>query len=131
MDKWDTLSTINERKRYVLPDKILEKELAEAKAAAKLKEEENLRDAITITTRSSSFSHVETEREEDSDREDILRRARNRLLEDLSEGSITGEKGQLTLPHAMAKYKHVSPTFGFTNISQRLDLNLPMYSGLQ
>mmetsp|Transcript_7673 Transcript_7673/g.17065 ORF Transcript_7673/g.17065 Transcript_7673/m.17065 type:complete len:549 (-) Transcript_7673:396-2042(-) len=46
--------------------------------------------------------------------EELLRRARSRLLEDLSEGqqqqlegSGGGEKGVLTLPHSLSKYKEV------------------------
>jgi len=39
--------------------------------------------------------------------EDMLRRARSRLLEDLSEGNLNGDKGVLTLPHSLAKYKEV------------------------
>lgn len=54
----------------------------------------------------------EEEEEEEEDEsmltpEELLRKARSRLLEDLSEGSINGEKGQLMLPHALGKYKHV------------------------
>jgi hypothetical protein len=30
------------------------------------------------------------------------------LLEDLSEGSLNGEKGVLTLPHSLSKYKEVN-----------------------
>ena len=40
--------------------------------------------------------------------DELLKRARSRLLEDLSEGSLNGEKGVLTLPHALSKYKEVS-----------------------
>ena len=39
--------------------------------------------------------------------EELLKRARSRLLEDLSEGNINGEKGVITLPHSLAKYKEV------------------------
>jgi hypothetical protein len=40
--------------------------------------------------------------------EELLRRARSRLLEDLSEENADGEKGVLTLPHSLHKYKEVS-----------------------
>eukprot|EP00522_Entomoneis_paludosa_P005146 CAMPEP_0172475620 /NCGR_PEP_ID=MMETSP1065-20121228/69964_1 /TAXON_ID=265537 /ORGANISM="Amphiprora paludosa, Strain CCMP125" /LENGTH=430 /DNA_ID=CAMNT_0013233831 /DNA_START=1078 /DNA_END=2370 /DNA_ORIENTATION=- len=39
--------------------------------------------------------------------DELLKRARSRLLEDLSEGSINGDKGVLTLPHSLGKYKEV------------------------
>lgn len=40
--------------------------------------------------------------------EELLRRARTRLLEDLSEENAEGEKGVATLPHSLSKYKEVS-----------------------
>jgi hypothetical protein len=47
--------------------------------------------------------------------EELLKRARSRLLEDLSEGSLNGEKGVLTLPHSLSKYKEVcTARHGFT-----------------
>mmetsp|Transcript_14718 Transcript_14718/g.35967 ORF Transcript_14718/g.35967 Transcript_14718/m.35967 type:complete len:468 (-) Transcript_14718:3212-4615(-) len=54
----------------------------------------------------------EDEEEEDDNEEDVepselLRRARSRLLEDLSEGNLNGEKGVFTAPHTLAKYKEV------------------------
>ena len=69
-------------------------------------------------------SNIGDEEEEDIDEsllepEELLRRARSRLLEDLSEGSedgvnggaggggLNGEKGVLTLPHSLGKYKEV------------------------
>ena len=65
-------------------------------------------------------SNVGEEEEEDIDEsllepEELLRRARSRLLEDLSEGGedgvngggLNGEKGVLTLPHSLGKYKEV------------------------
>ena len=53
-------------------------------------------------------SEEEDEEEDESllEPEELLRRARSRLLEDLSEGA--GEKGVLTLPHSLGKYKEVS-----------------------
>ncbi|KAL7496837.1 hypothetical protein ACHAWT_005188 [Skeletonema menzelii] len=65
-------------------------------------------------------SNIAEEEEEDIDEsllepEELLRRARSRLLEDLSEGGedgvngsgLNGEKGVLTLPHSLGKYKEV------------------------
>mmetsp|Transcript_2776 Transcript_2776/g.3959 ORF Transcript_2776/g.3959 Transcript_2776/m.3959 type:complete len:582 (-) Transcript_2776:225-1970(-) len=65
-------------------------------------------------------SNVGEEEEEDIDEsllepEELLRRARSRLLEDLSEGGedgvngggLNGEKGVLTLPHSLGKYKEI------------------------
>jgi len=68
-------------------------------------------------------SNIRDEEEEDIDEsllepEELLRRARSRLLEDLSEGGedglngaggggLNGEKGVLTLPHSLGKYKEV------------------------
>ena len=47
--------------------------------------------------------------------DELLRRARSRLLEDLSEGNVNGEKGVLTLPHSLAKYKEVRTSFTMQN----------------
>ncbi|KAL3780772.1 hypothetical protein HJC23_006710 [Cyclotella cryptica] len=61
----------------------------------------------------SGNSSQNPEVEEDDDEsllepEELLRRARSRLLEDLSEGAgVNGEKGVLTLPHSLSKYKEV------------------------
>jgi len=45
--------------------------------------------------------------EADIEPEELLKRARARLLEDLSEGNINGEKGVLPLPHSLSKYKEI------------------------
>ena len=50
----------------------------------------------------------EEENYEDLEPSELLRRARSRLLEDLSEGNLNGEKGVFTAPHTLAKYKEVS-----------------------
>jgi hypothetical protein len=105
MEKWDSLSRSNGRRRYVVPNCILEEELAQAKAAADKKNDNDR--ASVQRSRSNSLASLHEE-EPVVEPEELLRRARSRLLEDLSEGSITGEKGQLTLPHALSKYKHVS-----------------------
>jgi len=52
-------------------------------------------------------SEEEEEDEENLDHEELLRRARSRLLEDLSQSNLSGEKGVLTLPHSLRKYKEV------------------------
>jgi hypothetical protein len=106
MEKWDSLSRNTGRRRYVLPTSILEEKLAEAKVAVDKKNDD---DRLLIQrSRSNSVSSLPNEDESRVEPDELLRRARSRLLEDLSEGSITGEKGQLTLPHALSKYKHVS-----------------------
>ena len=65
----------------------------------------------------SNIGHVEQEEIDESllEPEELLRRARSRLLEDLSEGSeaaisggLNGEKSVLALPHSLGKYKEVS-----------------------
>jgi hypothetical protein len=113
MEKWDSLK--QNRLHFVLPNSILEVELAGAKVAM----EKKMRDDRALLhqqqkrhqrLRSNSLASLEEEDDdidEEFDSEDILRKARSRLLEDLSEGNLTGEKGQLTLPHALSKYKHV------------------------
>lgn len=90
MEKWDSLNRLHRRRRFVLPTSILEEELAEAKAATERKQEEDQAIAEAELTPA-----------------ELLKKARSRLLEDLSEGSITGQKGELTLPHSLAKYKNV------------------------
>eukprot|EP00536_Pseudo-nitzschia_multiseries_P000303 jgi/Psemu1/249347/estExt_Genewise1Plus.C_40127 len=52
-------------------------------------------------------SEEEEEDEDNLDHEELLRRARSRLLEDLSQSNLSGEKGVLTLPHSLRKYKEV------------------------
>jgi hypothetical protein len=91
MEKWTPRD--ENRLHFVLPACILEEELAEASAAMKAREEQEEEESVP---------------EEDLDQDELLRRARSRLLEDLSESNLTGEKGVLTLPHSLAKYKEVS-----------------------
>jgi len=50
---------------------------------------------------------VPEEDESDLEPAELLRRARARLLEDLSTEGAMGEKGVLPLPHSLAKYKEV------------------------
>jgi len=54
-----------------------------------------------------SEDNVSPQDETDVEPEELLRRARARLLEDLSEGSINGDKGVLPLPHSLEKYKEI------------------------
>lgn len=100
MDKWAPEE--NSRLHFVLPASILEEELAEASAAMKAKEEE--------MAEKNEEANGEEEKDEEGEilsEDELLRRARSRLLEDLSQGSLNGEKGVLTLPHSLEKYKQV------------------------
>ena len=114
MEKWAPRD--HSRLRFVLPAAILEEELAEANAAMKAQQEKALPlkkrhtlDEQEDLEAENSASHVEnSDIEENMDQNELLRRARSRLLEDLSEGNLNGEKGVLTLPHSLAKYKDVS-----------------------
>lgn len=109
MEKW------GEPRNFVLPSAILEEELAEASALAKAHEArmQTKRDADNTygTSPDSVTSPImlsATMEDEDMEPEELLKRARSRLLEDLSEGSLKGEKGVVTLPHSLSKYKEVS-----------------------
>jgi hypothetical protein len=113
MEKWDSLN--QDRRHFVLPNSLLEAELAGAKVAAEKKmlddRARQQQQQRQHRLRSNSLASLEEEddtMDDEVDPEDVLRKARSRLLEDLSEGNLTGEKGQLTLPHALSKYKHVS-----------------------
>ena len=98
MDKYS-----KRRLKLVLPASILEEELAEASAAMKAKEEEEQ----DFENEEEDEYFTQDEEEEHLSHEELLRRARSRLLEDLSQGSLNGEKGEVTLPHALEKYKEV------------------------
>lgn len=131
----------NTRRHFVLPASILAVELQEARVAAAAVRRGFLRHPPPSTIPEEEAEYVEDEDDDDSshssqsqprlEEEDeeggeggincyceenispgeLLRQARSRLLEDLSESSVTGEKGILTLPHALAKYKEVSVLF--------------------
>jgi hypothetical protein len=103
MEKW--VPRNQNRLYFVLPASILEEELAEASAAMKAKQEAQKNENYRIDT-------IVEEEEEILDHDELLRRARSRLLEDLSESNLSGEKGVLTLPHSLAKYKEVSWCIG-------------------
>jgi len=134
MDKWGLPPTIDYNKntetqamrrlRLVLPVSILEEEMAEANAAVIAKEkstasasalaasllsQKNKMERLNTTQGSSHLPLVEEddEDEEDLDHDELLRRARSRLLEDLSQSNLSGEKGVLILPHSLGKYKEV------------------------
>ena len=109
MEKWDSLrpDMKTTRRHFVLPASILESELAEANAAVMEQER-------TASEQESRKENMNEDGDVDDDvdeslltPEELLTRARSRLLEDLSEGTMNGEKGVLTLPHALSKYKEV------------------------
>lgn len=129
MEKWDSLgqnTSRGGRRHFVLPASILEVELAEASAAVQshsrklplcIPEDEELLVPTNGTTgrfKPSKNKEIEDSEEEEEEideanmtPQELLRRARSRLLEDLSEGSVSGEKGVLSLPHSLGKYKQV------------------------
>ena len=126
MEKWDSLGqnpSKGGRRHFVLPASILEVELAEASAAVQshsrklplcIPEDEELLEPLNGPTRkfrTQKSEEIEEDEEEIDEAnmtpQELLRRARSRLLEDLSEGSVNGEKGVLTLPHSLGKYKQV------------------------
>ena len=111
MEKW--VPKEKGRLRFVLPASILEEELAEASAAMRAKEERMSSEADDDIEKASDETEVP---EEDLSHEELLRRARSRLLEDLSEVNLSGEKGILTLPHSLAKYKEVRRSMGFGKV---------------
>mmetsp|Transcript_26279 Transcript_26279/g.26708 ORF Transcript_26279/g.26708 Transcript_26279/m.26708 type:complete len:528 (+) Transcript_26279:137-1720(+) len=117
MDKWGT-----KRLRLVLPACIIEEEIAEANAAIMIAQKEKSIAETVGESSSPSFipnnndesnneslpTPVVDDEEEYLDHDQLLRRARSRLLEDLSQSSIvSGEKGGLTYPHSLKKYKEV------------------------
>ena len=99
MDKWRP-----SRRHFVLPASILEEELAEASAAM---ERKNSMDNDKQQQAAPISGLMSEEEQANLSPEELLKRARSRLLEDLSEGSLNGEKGVLTLPHSLSKYKEV------------------------
>jgi hypothetical protein len=133
MEKWAPTNMSTTRLRFVLPTSILEEEMAEASAAIKAQEEKrgiarssfsfprrkrggkpttalDEDDLTTLQEEEEEDDEEEEEEEEDEanlSQDELLRRARSRLLEDLSESNLTGEKGILTLPHSLDKYKEV------------------------
>ena len=113
MEKWAPRD--QSRLHFVLPASILEEELAEASAAMKAKEEASRPLEIFSETNMEELKSADCasecmrdeEEDENLNQNELLRRARSRLLEDLSEGNINGDKGVVTLPHTLAKYKEV------------------------
>jgi hypothetical protein len=118
MGKWAPIDSMR-RFHLVLPASILEEELAEATAAMRAKEEttgvseKGEASAVDLlASRCETDGAADTDREKDDgddnvSHDELLRRARSRLLEDLSEGNLNGDKGVLTLPHSLSKYKEV------------------------
>jgi hypothetical protein len=119
MEKWAprdySSRSSSQRFHLVLPASILEEELAEANAAMKAKEETMTKGGLSSYRENhhddddDEEEEHEEQGEEDLDHDELLRRARSRLLEDLSQGNLNGDKGVLTLPHSLAKYKEVRP----------------------
>ena len=117
---------------FVLPPSLLKKELEEARilAAANCRRSPTLsipEDAEYVEDESNEYEEEDEEEEyEDDDNileeevndnletissTELLRRARSRLLEDMSESNLNGggsnEKGFVILPHALSKYQSV------------------------
>lgn len=121
MQKWESLgSRRNHDRHFVLPPSIIEEELAECNAA--------LEERTSSSGNESSFASADQvlpsavlEDQSQMSPEELLRKARSRLLEDLSESNITGDKGVLTLPHSLAKYKDVYNQNGRIGIYTRAE----------
>lgn len=119
MEKWDSLSRPAETSRmhFVLPASIIEQELAQVSEVMKRREERLPYKTIPEDEEYESSEDQDEDQKEDDDieeedlsnlsPEDLLKRARARLLEDLLEGKMNGDKGVLTLPHSLDKYKEV------------------------
>lgn len=107
MEKYNNYNPF--RLALVLPASILEEELAEASAAMKAKqqEEQEIAEGEEYCDDEDVVDDEEEQEDNGVDQDELLRRARSRLLEDLSQGNLNGEKGVLTLPHSLAKYKEV------------------------
>lgn len=85
---------------FILPQAILEQELAQARRATSRSPPSIPEDSLY------EENPAQEEEQEELSPEDLLRRARSRLLEDLSECAIHGDKNML-LPHSLSKYKNV------------------------
>ena len=130
MEKWQPREGASaSRFHLVLPAAILEEELAEASAAMKARQDGDDGDDTNITilpppaaksrnrrSGQSSASKQPNNTPEENEEVDesklepaeLLRRARSRLLEDLSEVNNLNNDGELTLPHCLPKYRDVS-----------------------
>jgi hypothetical protein len=137
MEKWAPTNNMSTtRLKWMLPASILEEEMAEASAAIKAQKAKRVIASSsfsfprrkrggkpTTALDEDDLTTLQEEEEEDDDddeeeeeeeedeanlsQDELLRRARSRLLEDLSESNLTGEKGIMTLPHSLDKYKEV------------------------
>jgi hypothetical protein len=107
MEKWDSLSHNRRRQHFVLPQSIIEEELKEAKASMELMQEEARENSPSSVVEDEEEEETDGDEEEDMTHEELLSRARSRLLEDLSDASLQDQKGGLTLPHSLSKYKEV------------------------
>lgn len=126
MEKWDpTNHHHSSRLHFVLPSSILEEELSSAREACQELEESKAADFALGTSpttvvlsslpgvcnnhkSAAGIPLVPKTPEDDSDLEpeELLRRARSRLLEDLStEAGL--QKGALPLPHSLEKYADI------------------------
>lgn len=126
VEKWDSLgarSSNGSRRHFVLPESILEEELAEARTAMEAQQSR----PHSIPEESEYIDPPEDiiEEEFEEEEEDIsdltpaerLQRARSKLLEDLCEENSSGDKGIVALPHSLGKYKTVSRQSGNTIVS--------------
>ena len=119
MDKWDPHEArLAGRRHFVLPASILEEELAEVSEAMKKQSAQRKSDAKSSKRggggprESKNQLLANDQRDDDVDEasltpDELLRRARSRLLEDLSY-NLNGDKGEMTLPHTLEKYQDVS-----------------------
>ena len=128
MEKWDPTKHHHHSSRlhFVLPSSILEEELSSAREACQEMEESKATDfalgtsptTVVLSSLPGVNHHNHNDKsvrlvpktpEDDSglEPEELLRRARSRLLEDLStEAGL--QKGALPLPHSLEKYADVS-----------------------
>jgi hypothetical protein len=101
MEKYIPLSRLH----LVLPTAILEEELAEAKVAVENHNQKN-------KTPSSACDAEDEDDEQDEDKyltpDELIRRARSRVLQDLSENVLASKDGKVVFPHTLIKYKEVS-----------------------
>jgi hypothetical protein len=135
MDKWDSLNrNRSARQHFVLPASILEEELAEVSEAVRERAERKYSEEYYDVSPDSVTDAEQATRAEKDDSnltpDELLRRARSRLLEDLSEGTMNGEKGELVLPHNLSKYKEVRFTCCSSNRERIGRSNLTLFASI-